>query len=412
MRTAVLAVFVACAHSPPQAQPADVPTDLAHDHVRRYTIWLGGARVGTAVETESWTAAGVTLARRETLRFLRGDAEVELATAIVIEASPALAAHRVRWTESGNEVRAAEAIHTHGHWQLSTGGELPAAAMPAELVPLLVRRDGQFTGPIFLPARGFVTGAGRVAPVAPGRLVARLALDAGSVVEATIDLDADGTPARVVDGDGVIALRATARQADEPFTAVDLIAATSIPIAGTEQGPRLVLDGDLALPAVPGQRVEPAPAGLLVSLSPALAGDLPPGEPSRDRATEIVQLVAAVRARITPSLATGPASARDASTATAGDCTTFALAYAALASSRGIATHVVTGFRVDGERLIRHRWATSWTGTRWIAIDAAFGQVPAGGNLIGLAVHDADDAGLVAGEAALAQVRGATWAAH
>jgi len=52
----------------------------------------------------------------------------------------------------------------------------------------------------------------------------------------------------------------------------------------------------------------------------------------------------------------------------------------------------------------------SWTGTRWIAIDAAFGAAPAGGNLIGLAVHDADDAGLVAGEAALTQVRAAAWA--
>jgi hypothetical protein len=54
----------------------------------------------------------------------------------------------------------------------------------------------------------------------------------------------------------------------------------------------------------------------------------------------------------------------------------------------------------------------SWTGARWIAIDAAFGAVPAGGNLIGLAVHDADDAGLVAGEAALTQVRAASWASR
>jgi hypothetical protein len=62
------------------------------------------------------------------------------------------------------------------------------------------------------------------------------------------------------------------------------------------------------------------------------------------------------------------------------------------------------------DRLIRHRWAVSWTGARWIAIDAAFGAAPAGGNLIGLAVHDAVDAGLVAGEAALTQVRAARWA--
>jgi hypothetical protein len=57
--------------------------------------------------------------------------------------------------------------------------------------------------------------------------------------------------------------------------------------------------------------------------------------------------------------------------------------------------------------LIRHRWAVSWTGSAWIAVDAAFGAAPAGGDLIGLAVHGADDAGLVAGEAALTMVRSA-----
>jgi transglutaminase-like putative cysteine protease len=98
-----------------------------------------------------------------------------------------------------------------------------------------------------------------------------------------------------------------------------------------------------------------------------------------------------------------------AAAATSGDCTTFALAYAALAHHRGIATRAVTGLRVDGGRLVRHRWAVSWTGRAWIAVDAAFSAAPAGGDLVGLAVTDPDDAGLVAGEAALAQVRGARW---
>ena len=34
-----------------------------------------------------------------------------------------------------------------------------------------------------------------------------------NLVEATIDLDRDGSPARVVDGEGVIAIRVTAQQA-------------------------------------------------------------------------------------------------------------------------------------------------------------------------------------------------------
>ena len=406
MRLAVLATLVACAH--PRSIPADAPPELPPDQARHYTIWLGGSRVGTATETETWNRDGLRLHRSESLRFLRGDADVQLATSILIDADPNLIARRVRWTERGATERGAEATRVDDVWRLSTGGELAMEAVPAELIPLLVRRDGSFAGPIFLPARGFIAGAGRIEPVAPGRLVARLALDAGPVVEATIDLDRDNTPARVVDGEGVIAIRATPEQAAAPFPIVDLIAATSIPIGGTPST-RILLDGNLALPGIPGQRAQLSPNGLLVELDPSLPGSLPAEDTHTDRSAEIRSLAGAVRNRITPDLSASRASLRDVATATAGDCTTFALAYAALARNRGIQTRVVTGLRVDGDRLIRHRWAASWTGTRWIAIDAAFGAVPAGGNLIGLAIHDADDAGLVAGEAALTQVRAATW---
>lgn len=376
-----------------------MPAERPPDGTRHYTIWLGGARVGTAVEHEHWTDTGVTLARTETLRFLRGDAPVELVTDISIDANLGLVAQQVHWRETGNGVRQAEATRRDGSWQVSTGATLAPDAVPAELVPLLVRRDGTFGGAIFLPARGFVTGTGRIESVSADRLVARMALDAGTVVEATIDLDPDGSPARVVDGEGVIAIRTTEQGAAEAFPATDLIAATALPITGTHRRDRIVLGGDVALPTLPGQRAAPVSDGLEVELVTE-RGAAP---------AEIQAIVASVRARITPSLAAGPMSSRDAEHATAGDCTTFALAYAALASSRGIKTRVVTGLRVDDERLIRHRWAVSWTGTRWIAIDAAFDSVPAGGNLIGLAVHDADDAGLVAGEAALTQVRSAAW---
>ena len=413
MRLLLFATLVGCAPRPVAHPKADAPVELPHDQVRHYTIWLGGSRVGTATEAETWTPAGVHLRRREELRFARGDADVELATTIDIDADVALHATRVRWNELAAGEQEAEAVRGPGGWQTTTGLRLPAAAVPAELVPLLVRRDGRFSGSVFLPARGFVAGSGHVEPVAPGRLVAHLVLDGGALVEATIDLDRDGAPARVVDGAGVIAIRATADQAAERYPLVDLIAATAVPIAGepcTHCTRRLVLEGDLALPPLPGQAARPSRDGLELELGRTLAGDLPPGAPGPDRTRDIAALVAAVRARITPDLGAAHASAREAAASTAGDCTTFALAYAALAASRGIPTRVVTGLRVDGNRLVRHRWAVSWTGRAWIAVDAAFGAAPAGGDLVGLAVHDADDAGLVAGEAALAQVRGAAWA--
>lgn len=413
VRAAVLAVLIACAH--PAPLPADSPVQLPADAVRDYTIWLGGARIGTASEAETWSEAGVHLRRTEAMRFSRGAATVELATTIDIDATAALVPTHVAWTErSEHELHTAEATRGEHGW-LVTGATPPRPlaldAVPAELLPLVVRRDGRFDGPVFLPARGFVGGHAHIAAVAPRRLVAHLALATRStqppVAEATIDLALDGIPVRVVDGEGVIELRSTPDAAAEPFDAVDLIAATSVPIIG-HRSRRLVLDGNIALPPLPGQQAQPATTGVAVELSPHLPGDMAPGEPGPDRTRLVGDLVAQVRARITPDLARSPAGARDGSAA-AGDCTTYALAYAALATARGIPTSVVTGLRVDGDRLVRHRWAVSWTGTRWIAVDAAFGAAPAGGDLIGLAVHAADDAGLVSGEAALTQVRGATW---
>src|SRR5690606_22362597 len=133
------------------------------------------------------------------------------------------------------------------------------------------------------------------------------------------------------------AIRATPAQAAAAFPSVDLIAATAIPIAGTRHGgtrgaARLLLGGDLAIPALPGQRARTRGSGIEIELSPTLPGALPPGDPARDRTGEIRALVAAVRERITPDLGSGPVSLREAARATAGDCTTFALAYAALAA--------------------------------------------------------------------------------
>jgi hypothetical protein len=408
VRAVVLAVLVACAAPAAQVGGGDLPAPLPHDSERAFTIWLGGARIGTATERETWTPVGVHLRRIEDMRFLRGDAEVEIETTIDVDADVALVARRVTWTETAaGATREATATREADGWHVSTGARLPAQAVPSELVPLIVRRDGRFAGTAFLPARGFVTGSGRIDPVAPGRLVARVQLAGGPAVEATIDLDGDGAPARVVDGEGVIEMRASSVQARAPFPAVDLIGATALAISGPHRTRRMLLEGDLALPPVPGQTAHPAASGVEVELGRQLPGDLPAGTAGPDRRAEIAALVAAVRGRITPDL--GAPHASDPLQATSGDCTTFALAYAALAQRRGIATRVVTGLRVDGARLVRHRWAVSWTGRAWIAVDAAFGAAPAGGDLVALAVHDADDAGLVSGEAALVRVRAASW---
>ncbi len=399
----------------PTAATDDAP-DAAHDRDRAFTIWLGGARVGTAIERERWHGDELVLTREEAMRFRRGAAVVSVATTIEIAASSGsggipVASH-VRWTErEGREQRHAEATHDARGWHVDTGVAMPADAVPAELVPVVARmRGGRFEGPVFFISRGCLTGAGRVTPIAHDRRIARVALPHDAQMEATIDVDAAGDTMRVVDGEGVIAVRATRAQIERAFEPVDLIAATAIPITGTPSH-TLTLATTMAIPPVPGQlaRRDRGMRDVVLELSPELPGSLPYGTFGPDRTREIRSLVAAVRARIAPDLGARPSTADDAPSATAGDCTTFALAYTALAVAHGIPTRVVTGFRIDDDRLIRHRWAISWTGKAWISVDAAFGTVRAGGNLIGLALHGTDDAGLIAGEAALARVRGATW---
>jgi hypothetical protein len=411
--------WAACTSPITPPAPAEPAPALPPDATRHYAIWLGGGRVGTATEVETWSSRGVHLRRSEQMIFMRGDSQVELATTIDIDADIKLRAQRVTWSErSGASQRHAEAVRLGNAWHASDPAiAIAPGATPAELAPLIVRRDGRFAGPVVLAARDFISGEGRIDPVAPGRLVARLDLPGPTVAEATIDQAADGMPARVVDGDGVIAIRATAAEAQAPFPAIDLVDAAAVPITGERRARSLlVLDGDLALPPVPGQTATTSAHGIAVALGADLPGAMPPPDDDDarvDRSREIRALVDDVRARVTPDLGAPAASPRDAEAATAGDCTTFALAYAALAMRRGIATRVVTGLRVDSDgdsaRLVRHRWAVSWTGRAWIAVDAAFDAAPAGGDLVGLAVGDPDDAGLVAGDAALAHVRGARW---
>ena len=172
-----------------------------------------------------------------------------------------------------------------------------------------------------------------------------------------------------------------------------------------------MLDGDVvaARPARPGARSRGA--GVVVELGAQLPGALPP-PPSRAEpiaAHEIRDLVANVRARITPDLGATPTSRATPSRDRRRLHDVRArlrrarhrAAESRRASSPACASTAIASSAIAGR--------CRWTGRAWIAVDAAFGAVPAGGDLVGLAVHDADDAGLVAGEAALTHVRAATW---
>ena len=188
---------MACAHA--QVTPPRTIAAIPGDAQRLYTIWLGGAQVGMASETERWSARGVVLVRMERMRFLRGDIPIELTTTIEIIADRSLVASHVIWTERAASLhsralpadlvrapsfRHGEAVREGGGWTVTTADtelRLPIHAIPGELMPLVIRRDGRFSGDVFMPARGFLVATGRIDPIAPDRLVARLAYPGGAV---------------------------------------------------------------------------------------------------------------------------------------------------------------------------------------------------------------------------------------
>src|SRR5262245_11035162 len=107
-------VFVtACAAAPSRLPEA---RDVPGDGERHYAIWLGGAQVGTARETEQWSHAGVALTRTESMRFRRGDALVALTTTIDVAADSGLTPSRVTWTERSQAVRSGEAVRDATGW--------------------------------------------------------------------------------------------------------------------------------------------------------------------------------------------------------------------------------------------------------------------------------------------------------
>jgi hypothetical protein len=199
---------------------------------------------------------------------------------------------------------------------------------------------------------------------------------------------ADGLPAEIDSGDGVTATR---RPDDVPpprFEPIEVVDGNARAIAGGAAGVIDVPGARVTIPGVPGQLAWRRPGGgWRVALSAGAPGELAPGPRGRERRGEIDRLTTVVADAVVDDLGTTTATVGAARAATRGDCTTHALQLVALADDAGIATRVVTGLRLDGDRLVRHRWVVAWTGGRWRAVDPTYGESPAAPALIGLAVH-------------------------
>jgi hypothetical protein len=75
-------------------------------------------------------------------------------------------------------------------------------------------------------------------------------------------------------------------------------------------------------------------------------------------------------------------------------CRDQADAYAAGLRARGIPARIALGVAHDGEGFAWHAWVEARTAAGWVAVDPAFGQLPARGPRFTIARHGGDAAGL------------------
>jgi len=433
MRWLALGLIVgACGHRTPTtaklpAKEHAEPAPLVGYHAAFALTWRG-ARIGSATEELSRLPGdddGLRFVRREHMVVRRGDALVPLKTTITIATDAALTARDVSVTRisGADETRGSARRDADGSWRVWFGDEPPrrinGSAVPAELLGMLVAMKPARTwkGTAFLPGWGFAVANVDVAPDSntPGSVVATVHTPLGDLAS-EIALADDGTVNEVDGADGMGARRVDRAQLEAPFDPPELVDGTTIPLTGSlpDRGEvAIAIDGigRPAPPSLPGQElVIETPTSWHMVLGAGSSGPKPPPvtevpQRYRELAAQIIGApgstlgeVAALAAA-TPSLIDGdlsaPGTTADAALALGrGDCTAHAILFATLAAARGIPTRLVTGFRIDGDHMVRHRWVIAWLGDRWMAVDPTFGEAPAQPRLIGLAVHGASAAEL------------------
>lgn len=411
MRALLVVTLIGCAGTgsvePERDLPAAAP-DLARYRAVFELRW-DGAPVGEARERlEPVAGGGLRFERRERWQVRRGAARVGGETVVVIAAGADLEPTRVEVRGTG---ASGTAVRTAGGWRIEVAGEPPriGRGMPLEILPLLLARRGlaAWSGPVLLAGLGFAPARARVVEDGEGRRLVEISGPAGNL-DMRVALEADGTVARAIGPD----LSAHRVGAAAPPRPPDLVALGEVAVAGepaaeveleTRDGRRLRLRPGAACPAgcppaVPDPEITPALA--------ALAGRMAAGAASP--ADEIARLARGTARVLADDLTAGadPDAARVAARGRA-DCVGHAALFAALARARGHTVRLVTGYRLDGRRLVRHAWAIALLPDRALAIDPTRGE-PADDRYFPLAVHGAAAAEIaLASELAYAGLSGA-----
>jgi hypothetical protein len=383
---APLVGVLALAGCPPPKGPVSV--DEQERRERWYRLAWHGAPVGWAVERES----DDTITRVEHVVVRRGGATVttDLTIDVGVAADLSPRSLRVSKRENGVETRATATLAADGwHRDGAATAFAPPDAVPSELVPALVRVRGTFAGPVILSGWDLAVGDGVVIGAGDRRLATRIVVG-DQAIDAAVEVDLRGNTVHVADSTDTESTRvADEATATAPFTPTDVVAAAAIPLPDAMRPVKVTLTARGTTrppPLVPGQRVDVDGRRWSATLDPALPGDLPKEAATPSTQAEIDELARSVHETMEPSLA--------GNTASAGDCTAYAVAFAAYAGMAGIPVQVVTGYVVEGNALVRHRWNVAWNGSRWITVDAS--QPGASAPRLGVALSDASVVGLLA----------------
>lgn len=439
----ILALLTISACSPPERRldPTYAPAITSRSIVgyeAHYLLHWRDARIGDASETVRRRDGRLRYQRHERLSLRRGDDVVAAATYIDIDIDMSLRSSHIAIEQiSGPQIvrgSARRASETEP-WLATFGNEppreLPADVIPAELVPLRLfveqKRyqpgDVAFHGRVMLAGFGFALARMKVVAEDDRAFVVTVTGESMSSHAATAmrghwHTTRYGSLARARSHNGVSAIRVHRAELDIPFDAPEIVDATSVSVHGTRpaatESNLLIIESVQRAPPppLPGQRVTTSTNGWRVHL---YAGDRYPlvideseNQPDPDAtgqrflklAEDIVsraqaqtqreQVLALTRATDTlldDDLSAPTTHARAALALGRGDCTSHALLFQALASARGIRSKLVTGYRLDAGRLVRHRWAIAAVDGVWIAVDPTYGEAPARPVLLGLAVH-------------------------
>ncbi len=352
-------------------------------HTSNYYLTWQGKRIGEAREVFHRSASGVRIIRHEAIRITRGGVPVDSETEIIIYADKKLFATRVELkAKAGAVTRQGQAVRADdGSWVVALDGEAvrkaPKSAVPLELVPYLVSQEGssQYEGTVLLAGYGFaVTDMNLKHDGHTGRVV--LKTDWGDITS-ELQMSGDGSLQKASTG-STGSLRVGAERIKEQFRRTELPGLSSIPITGS--GSVLVVENALRQPppALGGQSVSLRKRGWSIQF------DKSPSRVSR----RVKDLVREVDTLLKDSHDAPGAGADDAMALGRGDCTAHSTLLVDLANEQGLKAKLVTGYRIDKNRMVRHRWVTIKQGNAWVQVDPTFGEAPAAPNKhLTLAVH-------------------------